>query len=230
MISTFIDDTPDLVEVVSLCFEMRWPHSTLLTAETGEQGVRLAETEHPDLVILDIILPDQDGFQVCKEIRSFSDVPIIMLSVRSDDKDIVKGLEWGADEYITKPFGHLQFLARVQALIRRSQTLPMNNLERPFVSKELSVEFDTREVAVRGEPVKLTNIEYNLLYTLIKNAGRPLSNKTLLAKVWGPQHENTAYLPKVHVQHLRKKIESDPSNPQIIVTQRGVGYKFVVPR
>ena len=225
-----IDDAPELIEVVSLCFEMRWPCSTLLMAETGEEGIRLAETDQPDLVVLDIVLPDKDGFQVCREIRSFSDVPIIMLTVRNDDKDIVKGLEWGADEYMTKPFGHLQFLARVQALIRRTQSLPWNQTERPFISNELSVEFDTREVKVWGATVKLTNIEYNLLYTLIKNAGRPLSNKALLDKVWGPQHGDTTYLPKVHIQHLRKKIESDPSNPKMVVTERGVGYKFVVPR
>ncbi len=225
-----IDDASDLIEVVSLCFEMRWPHSTLLTAETGEEGIRLAETDRPDMVILDVVLPDKDGFQVCREIRSFSDVPIIMLTVRGDDKDIVKGLEWGADDYITKPFGHLEFLARVQATIRRTQALPLNKMERPFVSSELSVEFDTREVKAQGRPVKLTNIEYNLLYHLIKNAGRPLSNRTLLVKVWGPDHEDSTYLPKVHIQHLRKKIESDPSNPQIVVTERGVGYRFIVPR
>ena len=104
-----------------------------------------------------------------------------------------------------------------------------SNLERPFVSNELSVAFDTREVTVRGQLVKLTNIEYKLLCTLIKNVGQPLPNETLLAEIWGPQHENTAYLPKMHVHHLRKKIETDPANPQIVVTERGVGYKFVVP-
>ena len=222
-----IDDAPELQEMVSLCFEMRWPQSTILTAETGEKGIQLAQSSSPDIIVLEINLPDRDGFQVCREIRSFSDVPIIMLTVRSDDQDIVKGLEWGADDYITKPFSYIQFLARVQAVIRRSQSLPLGRTEQPFITNDLTIQFDTREVEVRGQPVKLTNIEYNLLFHLVKNAGKPLSTSMLLAKVWGPQYKNTSYLPKVHIQHLRQKIERDPANPRLITTERGVGYKFV---
>lgn len=223
-----IDDAPELQEMVSLCFEMRWPQSTLLTAETGEKGIQLAQSSSPDIIVLEINLPDRDGFQVCREIRSFSDVPIIMLTVRSDDQDIVKGLEWGADDYITKPFSYIQFLARVQAVIRRSQSLPLGRTEQPVITNDLTIHFDTREVEVRGQPVKLTNIEYNLLFHLVKNAGKPLSTSMLLAKVWGPQYRNTSYLPKVHIQHLRQKIERDPANPRLITTERGVGYKFVM--
>jgi len=223
-----IDDAPELQEMVSLCFEMRWPQSTILTAETGEKGIQLAQSSSPDIIVLEINLPDRDGFQVCREIRSFSDVPIIMLTVRSDDQDIVKGLEWGADDYITKPFSYIQFLARVQAVIRRSQSLPLGRTEQPFITNDLTIHFDTREVEVRGQPVKLTNIEYNLLFHLVKNAGKPLSTSMLLAKVWGPQYKNTSYLPKVHIQHLRQKIERDPANPRLITTERGVGYKFVM--
>ena len=223
-----IDDAPELQEMVSLCFEMRWPQSTILTAETGEKGIQLAQSSSPDIIVLEINLPDRDGFQVCREIRSFSDVPIIMLTVRSDDQDIVKGLEWGADDYITKPFSYIQFLARVQAVIRRSQSLPLGRTEQPFITNDLTIHFDTREVAVRDQPVKLTNIEYNLLFHLVKNAGKPLSTSMLLAKVWGPQYRNASYLPKVHIQHLRQKIERDPANPRLITTERGVGYKFVV--
>ena len=223
-----IDDAPELQEMVSLCFEMRWPQSTILTAETGEKGIQLAQSSSPDIIVLEINLPDRDGFQVCREIRSFSDVPIIMLTVRSDDQDIVKGLEWGADDYITKPFSYIQFLARVQAVIRRSQSLPLGRTEQPVITNDLTIHFDTREVEVRGQPVKLTNIEYNLLFHLVKNAGKPLSTSMLLAKVWGPQYRNTSYLPKVHIQHLRQKIERDPANPRLITTERGVGYKFVM--
>ncbi len=253
-----IDDAPDLVEVVSLCFEMRWPNSTILSAETAEDGIRQVQAANPDVVILDIGLPDRDGFQVCREIRSFSDVPVIMLTVRSEDRDIVKGLEWGADDYITKPFSYIEFLARVQAVIRRSHALPLSTAERPFITSELSVRFDSREVEVRGRPVKLTNIEYNLLCHLIKNAGRPLSTNLLFTKVWGPQYGDTPpqqeiqldpndpegvllipvgghqakskkYLLKVHIQHIRRKIERNPSSPMMILTERGVGYKFVTP-
>ena len=224
-----IDDAPDLVEVVSLCFEMRWPNSTILSAETAEEGIHQVRTANPDVIILDIGLPDRDGFQVCKEIRSFSDVPIIMLTVRSDDQDIVKGLKWGADDYSTKPVSYIQLLARVQAVSRRSQTLPLSKAAQPLTNSQLSVRFDTREVQVRGRPVKLTNIEHNLLYQLIKSAGRPLSTDSLLTRVWGPQYRSATYLPKVHIQHLRQKIERDPSNPRIIITERGMGYKFVAP-
>ncbi len=223
-----IDDAPELQEVVSLCFEMRWPQSTILAAGTAEEGIQLAQSSSPDIIVLDVSLPDRDGFQVCREIRSFSDVPIIILTVRSDDQDIVKGLEWGADDYITKPFSYIQFLARVQAVIRRSQSLPLGRTEQPFVTNDLTIHFDTREVEVRGSPVKLTNIEYNLLFHLVKNAGKPLSTGMLLAKVWGPQYRNTTYLPKVHIQHLRQKIERDPANPRLVTTERGVGYKFVM--
>lgn len=253
-----IDDAPDLVEVVSLCFEMRWPNSTIVSAETAQEGIRQAQATNPDVIILDIGLPDGDGFQVCRSIRSFSDVPIIMLTVRSDDQDIVKGLEWGADDYITKPFSYIQFLARVQAVIRRSQALPLHTAERPFVTSELSVDFNTREVQARGRPVKLTNIEYNLLFHLIKDVGRPMSTNLLLTKVWGPQYGDTPpeqelrrdpndpegvllvpvgghqarskkYLLKVHIQHLRQKIEQDFRSPKMIITERGIGYKFVSP-
>ncbi len=224
-----IDDAPELVEVVTLCFEMRWPGSTIISAESAEEGIRQVRLASPDVVILDVGLPDRDGFYACKEIRSFSDVPIIMLTVRSDDQDIVKGLEWGADDYITKPFSYIQFLARVQSIIRRSQALPLSKVEQPFISSELSVNFDTHEVQASGQPVKLTHIEFNLLFHLIKNAGRPLSTSLLLTKVWGPNYKNTTYLPKVHIQHLRQKIERDPSNPKMVITERGVGYKFVAP-
>jgi two-component system response regulator VicR len=224
-----IDDAPELVEVVSLCFEMRWPQSTVLSAVTAEDGVRIARAQDPDLIILDIGLPDRDGFQVCREIRAFSEIPIIILTVRSDDQDIVKGLEWGADDYITKPFSYLQFLSRIQAVVRRWKWLPLNQAEQPLVTSEFAIYFDSKEVMARGRQVKLTKIEYNLLFHLVKNAGRPISTELLLTKVWGPQHKDTTYLPKVHIQHLRQKIERDPSNPQLVVTERGIGYKFVTP-
>lgn len=224
-----IDDAPELVEVVSLCFEMRWPQSTVLSAATAEDGVRIARAQDPDVIILDIGLPDRDGFQVCREIRAFSEIPIIILTVRSDDQDIVKGLEWGADDYITKPFSYIQFLSRIQAVVRRSKGLPLSQAEQPLVTSDFAIYFDSREVMARGRQVKLTKIEYNLLFHLVKNAGRPISTELLLTKVWGPQYKDTTYLPKVHIQHLRQKIERDPSNPQLVVTERGIGYKFVTP-
>lgn len=221
-----VDDARDLVEIVLLCFEMRWPRSTVLSAETAEEGIRLARVEKPDMVILDVGLPDGDGFQVCRSIRSFSTVPIIMLTIHSDEKDIVKGLEWGADDYIVKPFSPLQFLARVQAVLRRSPPFPLATGDQPFKVGALVLRPDTRQVEVRGQPVHLTTIEYNVLYQLLKELGRPLSTQDLLLRVWGPQYQSATYLPKVYIQHLRRKLEQDPEHPRMILTERGVGYKF----
>jgi len=224
-----IDDAPDVVEVVRLCFELRWPEATVLSADDGASGLELVEAESPDIIILDIGLPDMDGYEVCREIRRWSDVPVIMLTVRSEDTDIVKGLELGADDYITKPFSHIELLARVQAVLRRVEMLPLESGEQPFVSGELRVDFAAREVHVRGVLVKLTPIEYNLLYHLIKNAGRVLTHASLLGKVWGREYFDAINYLKVHIQHLRQKLEEDPQDPKMIITERGVGYKFVKP-
>lgn len=221
-----IDESPETVDIVSLCLNMRWPNSVILTATSGNEGILLAKSNRPDLVVMETVLPDMDGFKVCRELRSLTNSAIVILSDRSDDRDVVKGLECGADDYITKPFSHFQFLARVQAMIRRTMVPTLGQSGRPFLSSELTVDFDAREVTVRGQIVKLTNIEFNLLSYLVRNAGRPLSRESFLAEVWSPDHENTPYLVKVHIQHLRKKIERDPSNPKFILTERGVGYKF----
>ncbi|MEE9324127.1 MAG: response regulator transcription factor [Dehalococcoidia bacterium] len=221
-----IEDDPDVVEVVSLCFEMRWPNATIVSSGTGEAGIDMVEVESPDIVILDIGLPDVDGYQVCKEIRRFSDVPIVMLTVRSNEADIVKGLEMGADDYITKPFKHIELLARVQSVLRRSQMMPQTGEQQVFQKDDLVMDFANREVRVSDKLVRLTSTEYNLLYHLVKNAGRVLQHKTLLGKVWGREYvEETNYL-KVHIQHLRQKLGDDPTNPRLIITERGAGYKF----
>lgn len=221
-----IEDDPDVVEVVSLCFEMRWPNATIVSSGTGEAGIDLVEVESPDIVILDIGLPDIDGYQVCKEIRRFSDVPIVMLTVRSNEADIVKGLEMGADDYITKPFKHIELLARVQSVLRRSQMMPQTGEQQVFQKDDLVVDFANREVRIGDELIRLTSTEYNLLYHLIKNAGKVLQHKTLLGKVWGREYvDETNYL-KVHIQHLRQKLGDDPNNPRLIITERGAGYKF----
>ncbi len=222
-----IDDEPDVIEVVSLCLELRWPDITVLGAETGERGVDLVGAETPDLVILDIGLPGMSGFEVVREIRSFSDVPIVMLSVRGEDTDIVKGLELGADDYITKPFSHIELLARIQALLRRIQPLPYTQEEQLFVSGNLTVDFATREVRVNKELIKLTPIEYNLLQQLIRNEGRVLTHKMLLQKVWGPEYTSDVSYVKVYIQRLRSKLEAKMGRGGVIVSERGVGYKFV---
>ncbi|MDO8567574.1 MAG: response regulator transcription factor [Dehalococcoidales bacterium] len=224
-----IEDDPGIVEVVSLCFQLRWSGATLFSAATGARGIELVEAESPDVLILDVGLPDMDGYHVLREVRSFSDVPIIMLTVRGEDTSVAKGLELGADDYITKPFSHIELIARVQAVLRRSQGLSVSEEERPYNGGKLSVDFTRNEVFVRGKPVKLTSTERKLLYYLIRNEGRVLSHETLLAKVWGDTYMDARDLLRVHIQHIRQKLEDDTEVPNIIVTEHGMGYKFVKP-
>ena len=224
-----IEDDPGIIEVVSLCFQLRWGGASLISAATGAKGLELVEAESPDVVILDIGLPDMDGYQILREIRRFSDVPIIMLTVRSEDTNVAKGLELGADDYITKPFSHIELIARVQAVLRRSQGLSLTEEERPFTSGKLSVDFARNEVSLSGNPVKLTSTERKLLYHLIRNEGRVLSHDTLLAKVWGDTYVDARDLLRVHIQHLRQKLEDTTEPPNIIVTEHGMGYRFIKP-
>jgi DNA-binding response OmpR family regulator len=224
-----IDDSPEIIEVVSLCFQLRWSGTPILSAPTGTEGLELVERENPDIIILDIGLPDMDGFQVLRELRRFSQVPVIMLTVRSEDTDIARGLELGADDYITKPFSHIELVARVQAVLRRTQGLPVAGEEKPFVGGKLSVDFTSHEVRLDGEPVKLTATESKLLHLLIRNEGRLITHENLLSKVWGESYADARDLLRVHVQHLRQKLGDNVESPTIIVTEHGMGYKFVRP-
>ena len=224
-----IEDDPGIIEVVSLCFQLRWSGTSLVEAATGAKGVELVETEGPDVVILDIGLPDMDGYQVLREIRRFSDVPVIMLTVRGEDTSVAKGLELGADDYITKPFSHIELIARVQAVLRRAQGISVTDEERPFASDKLLIDFARNEVLLDGKPVKLTSTERKLLYYLTRNEGRILSHDSLLAKVWGETYVDARDLLRVHIQHLRQKLGDSAESPSIIVTEHGMGYKFVRP-
>jgi two-component system response regulator VicR len=224
-----VEDDPGIIEVVSLCFQLRWSGTTVVTAANGRSGIGLVETESPDVVILDIGLPDIDGYQVLKEVRRFSDVPVLMLTVRGEDTDVAKGLELGADDYITKPFSHIELIARVQAVLRRAQGLPVSDDEKPFTAGKLSVDFSRNEVVLNGQVIKLTSIERKLLYYLIRNEGRILSHESLLTKVWGDTYVDARDLLRVHIQHLRQKLEDNAETPNIILTEHGIGYKFVRP-
>ena len=223
-----IDDDPDVAQVVSLCFEMRWPQTDTISAVDGTEGVSLIETESPDVIILDVGLPEMNGFEVCREIRQFSDVPIIMLTVRDADTDISRALELGADDYISKPFSHIELLSRVQAVLRRTQRLPLAKGEGVFSSGKLRIDFDSREVRTNGNVIKLTPTEYGLLYHLSRNAGRVLTYQTLLSKVWSEEYEYETNLLKLHIHNLRNKLGDNPQNPGMIVNERGVGYKLVM--
>jgi DNA-binding response OmpR family regulator len=221
-----IDDSPDIIEVVSLCFQLRWSDTEIVSADTGGKGLELVETENPDVVILDIGLPDTDGFEVLRELRRFSQAPVIMLTVRGEDTDIAKGLEMGADDYIVKPFSHIELIARVQAVLRRAQGISVTE-EHPFVSGKLVVDFTSNEVRLDGKPIKLTSTEYKLLCHLVRHEGRLLPHENLLVNVWGETYRDARDLLRVHIQHLRQKLGDSVETPKIIVTEHGMGYKFV---
>jgi len=220
-----VDEEPDVVRLISVSFGMQQPNWEVVAASDGEEALAMLEREQPALVLLDVGLPDMSGFEVLQQIRFFSDVPVIMLTVHDDELSTVRGLELGADDYVTKPFSHLELLARVRAVLRRAQALPLAH-EEPFVSGDLSVDFARREVTRRGEPVPLTTTEYHLLYHLVRNAGQVLTHETLLARVWGREYTDEINYLKVYISRLRAKLEDDPRNPQHILTDRGVGYWF----
>ncbi len=227
MKAVIIEDQAETVEAISMCFELRWPDATVLSTGKGNKGLELIEAELPDIVTLDLELPDIDGFELLRQVRRSFDMPIIIVTVRNQKIDIVKGLELGADDYITKPFDHIEFLARVKAVLRRTSMPQLRKNAEPFQSGKLRIDFDSREVSLGGKKVTLTPIEYNLLHYLAKNAGHIMPHHALLEKVWGTEYTNATDYLKVYVQRLRAKLCDNLSVPQLILTERRVGYKLV---
>jgi two-component system KDP operon response regulator KdpE len=224
-----VDDEPDVVESIRLGFALQWREVEVLGAAEGETALDLVERESPDLVLLDIGLPDRDGFDVLRELRTFSDVPVVMLTARDDAMDKVKGLELGADDYVTKPFNHLELMARVRAVLRRHDMPAPASRAPSFRSGDLEVDFSRQEVRLRGERVELTPTEYKLLYHLVRNAGHVLQHGTLLAKVWGREYVDETDYVRVYIRRLRDKLGDDPEHPRYIQTERRLGYRFLVP-
>jgi two-component system KDP operon response regulator KdpE len=224
-----VDDAPEVVDSVRVGLMVQWREVDVLSAGTGQQATEMVERESPDLVLLDIGLPDMDGFKVLEEIRFFSDVPIVMLTARDDTVDKVKGLELGADDYVTKPFNHLELLARIKAVLRRLDMPAPKSRAPSFASGDMEVDFDAQEVRVKGERVDMTPTEYKLLYHLVRNAGRTLPHGTLLAKVWGREYLDEVDYLRVYVRRLRDKLGDDPEKPRYIRTERGLGYRFLRP-
>jgi two-component system KDP operon response regulator KdpE len=225
-----VDDEPDVVESVRLGLTLQWREVDVLEASTGERALDLVEHEHPDLVLLDVGLPDIDGYEVLRRTRAFSDVPVIILTARDSTMDKVKGLEIGADDYVTKPFNHLELLARIKAVLRRHEMPAPTSRAPSFRSGDLEVDFDASEARLRGERIQLTPTEYKLLYHLVRNAGRVLPHGTLLAKVWGRDYVDEADYLRVYVRRLRDKLRDDADHPRYIQTERGLGYRFLDPR
>jgi two-component system KDP operon response regulator KdpE len=221
-----VDDAAEVVEAVTVSFTLQWRETAVIGTDNGEAALDLVEQEHPDVVLLDIAMPGMNGFEVLREIRAFSDVPVIMLTAKDDVLDKVKGLELGADDYVTKPFDHLELLARVKALLRRLDMPQPTSRAPSFHSGDLTVDFAAQEVRLRGEVVPLTATEYKLLYHLVRNAGHVLRHETLLAKVWGREYVDELDYLRVYIRRLRRKLEPDPERPRHIVTERGLGYRF----
>ena len=220
------DDVRDVAEVVTFGARMAWPDCEVTVASSGREALGRFEEEQPDLVILDVSMPPPDGFEVCRLIRESSQVPILMLTVRDTTLDKVRALDLGADDYLTKPFDHLELLARLRALLRRSSgpsVLPSPD----FDLGDLSLDSDTHEVRVRGEVVRLTSTEYRLLEVLVRHAGTVLPHRYLLEQVWGPEYVGADHYLKVFVGRLHRKLDKDPAQPRYIRSEWGVGYRFV---
>ena len=225
-----VDDEPDVVESVRLGFMLQWREVEVLGAGTGEGALDIVERRKPDIVLLDVGLPDQDGFAVLREIRVFSDVLVVMLTARDDAMDKVKGLELGADDYVTKPFNHLELMARVRAVLRRLDMPAPASRAPSFRSGDLEVDFARQEVRLRGERIVLTPTEYKLLYHLVRNVGHVLQHGTLLAKVWGREYVDEVDYIRVYIRRLREKLGDDPEHPRYIQTERRLGYRFLAPQ
>jgi len=223
-----IEDNKQVLCDVTLCLQVRYPEVILVAAADGQKGVELIEKEVPDLVLLDSSLPDIDTLDLVNKIREFSDVPLVIISDVGTDMDGARYLEAGADNHVTKPLSHMYFLAKIRALLRRSQGIGFKRDHFIYAGK-LNINSATQEVFLSGKRVKLTPIEYQLFSELVRNDGRVLTHNVLLEKVWGSEYEKVDGFIKKYIYRLRSKLESDASKPQMILTERGIGYKFVKP-
>jgi len=220
-----VDDERRMVGFIRLNLEQ--DGFEVIEAFNGTEALNRLRDSLPDLILLDVMMPDIDGFDVLRVIREISQVPVIMLTAKSEEEDIVKGLELGADDYITKPFSPRELASRVKAVLRRGSSFDEEEQGIIDVDDRLKIDFSRREVWVDGELVKLRPTEYRLLYHLVQNAGWVLTHDQILTKVWGYEYRDEPHYVRLYINYLRKKIEEDPSNPVYILTERGVGYRFV---
>jgi two-component system KDP operon response regulator KdpE len=216
-----IDDEVQIRRLLELTLESNGYR--VLLAGTGEEGLRRAGMDRPELIILDLGLPDEDGLSVLKKVREWSTVPILILSVRDSEGDIIACLNAGADDYLVKPFRSGELLARVRTAMRHR---PAVHQETVYQTGELSVDLTARSVKRSGKAVRLTATEYNLLALFVRNAGRVLTHRYILEQVWGPTHAEETEYTRVYVGQLRKKIEEDPGNPKLLLTESGIGYRL----
>ncbi len=219
-----VDDEPRVLDFIRLSLERAG--YDVLEAMDGLEALQKVREELPDLVLLDVGLPQLDGFEVLKLIREVSQVPVIMVTVRGEEADKIRGLELGADDYVTKPFNPNELLARIKAVLRRVEATSPTTRGVLKVDDYLTIDFEEREVIVNGQRIPLRPTEYRLLYHLVQNAGRTIPYETLLVKVWGHEYRDEIHYVHLYVTYLRRKIEPDPQNPRYILTKRSVGYAF----
>ena len=219
-----VDDEPRMVQFITMNLELE--AFRVVSAFDGYQALEKMTRELPDLVILDIMMPDMDGFETLRKIRKVSAVPVIFLSAKGEEFDRVKGLDLGADDYIAKPFSPRELVSRIRAVLRRLEPVaPALGLP-VKVDDDLCINFEQRKVIVRGQEVRLRPTEYRLLYQLVTNAGRLLTHETLLSRVWGPEYRDEDQYVRLYITYLRQKIEDDPKRPKYILNERGIGYRF----
>ena len=219
-----VDDEPRLTSMMRLNLET--DGLRVQAASSGREALDALREEMPDLILLDVMMPNMDGFETLRRIRVASQVPVIMLTAMNEENDRIKGLELGADDYVNKPFNYREVLSRIRAVLRRHYLPAPATVGLITVDDRLTIDFQKREVLINGERVNLRPTEYRLLYHLVQRAGYVVNHNDLLARVWGPEyHDETHYL-RLYVTYLRQKIERDPANPVYILTERGVGYRF----
>ena len=224
-----IEDDQQVIRDITFCLQVRYPDVVVVSVGEGLSGIEMVETEAPDLVLVEASLPDVDSLELVGRIREFSDVPLIVLSESETDLDRARGLEVGVDEYVSKPFSPIEFLARVKALLRRADGVGFRPEHTVSFGDGLAINFTTHEVFLCGEHLNLTPTEYRLLSELMRNEGRVLTHRTLLDRVWGPEYDGDSSFTKRYIYRLRQKLHDDSANPRIIRTERGLGYRFVTP-
>ncbi len=221
-----VEDAPDVAAVIAFGARMTWPGCSVVIAAGGREALRRFAEEPPDLVVLDVAIPPPDGLEVCRRLREVSQVPILMLTVRDTTLDIIRALDLGADDYMTKPFDPLELFARLRALYRRAIDTPPRTAA-AFAVPGLSLDFTNHEVRIEGRVVRLTATEYRLLEELVRHAGTVLPHQLLLERVWGTTYIHDIHYLKVFVRRLRQKLGDDAAHPRYIQTDWGVGYRFI---